>query len=337
MGFHFDFDPHAVEWNDETERFQRRYEAIELANEASWYFDTSLRRDSFDVIFSVHSAGAPRNPASALSYQAMTTLAIPSPRRILGGNMDMSPGSGPRELGPDTVTQNARENIQRLCVDAGIHPHQLRILRALGRKCDEYPLTPLAVDTLSSGTPNTFMLLVASDFLYSYDPEVVLAACPADCPLLLATAETPKGTISILIHYPWRGVAYNYIEQTDDCFTQLDIDRSTLRMYLSAGAHAESFTYKRPVDPRLEYPNHPELFQNVHQQDAVWHFGIDTPKVVYDGILALPGIEPWMLYADTSDTGSRRSGYSSHNRAFNEDPNNNTRDLACIVRHKSLQ
>jgi len=339
MGFEFDFDPSRVDLNDTEKVFENRYFRIEAANDESWYMKDQPTPRPFDVYFSVHSAGAPRDPLAPLGFFAMNNLLIPSSRRILGGNVDPGVTHGPMDLDPSLRSQDARTNIDRICADAGIHAEQLHILNARLAGHDTNPLTPLNIDTLEL-TPNSLGLTsipVVSDFICTHNPEVVLAATPADCPLLLATAETPQGAIYILIHYPWRGVANRYVEQTDRCFTELGVDRSTLRMYLSAGAHAENFLYQRPVNPRVEFPSVPELFQYIHaertQDTPVWTFGIDTPHVVHAQLLELPGIEPWMLYTDTSDTGSVRSGYSSHTRASNQDPSHNTRDLLALVAH----
>lgn len=327
---YFDFDPASPESNSP---FKARYVEIERANDLSWF--TTEQIHPFTVILSTHSAGKPRRETDPVSYLSMIDLESSADRRILGGNMSTAPSLGPLEVSQDEKVADALDNIRRICHDAAFSPHQLHILKAHHVGHDTIPLLPLNVDKLTGDTrmpDEPFNLPVAGDFLYSYNPDVVLAARPADCPILLATADTPKGCISMLIHYPWRGVVNKYIEQTDACFDALEVDRSSLRMYLSPGAHAESFPYEFTENPYDVYPEAGTLFQNVQQVNNKWLFGIDTPRYVYEKLLTLPGIQKEALYADTSDTGAFKSGYSSHNRAYNFDPNQNTRDLLFMIR-----
>lgn len=331
----FDFDPRSP---DSDSSYKARYAEIERANDSSWYVQNQYH--PFDVVLSVHSAGEERDPLQPLSYKDMTDIHSKVGRRILGGNMSFSQNLGPKELPAEVRRINAQENVARVCSDAGIEPRQLRILGARMSEHSSHALTPLDVDAFDtdpqSNTP--FFIPETSDFIYSYNPSIVLAATPADCPIMLASAETPKGTISMLVHYSWRAAANGYIEQTDRCFDMLGVDRSTLHIYLSPGAHAENFAYERVVDPRIEFPGTEGLFRDVHVKNDTWVFGIDTPRFVYDRVLQLPSITPEMVYSDTTDTGSYRSGHSSHNRDFNIDPNHNTRDLLFMVpRPNALQ
>jgi copper oxidase (laccase) domain-containing protein len=331
----FDFDPKSP---DSDSSYKARYAEIERANDRSWYVQNQHR--PFDAVLSVHSAGEARNPLQPLTYEAMVDVHSKVGRRILGGNMSFSQNLGPKELPVDVRLANAKENVERVCSDAGIEPRQLRILGARMSEHSSHPLTPLNVDVfnIDPQSNDPFFIPETSDFIYSYDPSVVLAATPADCPIMLASAETPQGTVSMLVHYSWRAAANGYIEQTDRCFDMLGVDRETLHIYLSPGAHAENFAYKRAADPRIEFPGAEGLFRDVRFKNDAWEFGIDTPRFAYDRVLQLPGIKPEMVYADTTDTGSYRSGHSSHNRDFNINPNHNTRDLLFMVpRSNALQ
>lgn len=170
--------------------------------------------------------------------------------------------------------------------------------------------------------------------MYTYDSDITFAVTPGDCPILAATAETPNGTIHIMIHFPWKGIVADYIEQVDREFERLGIDRSTIKGYLSPGGQAESFRYKEySEDPRELYPKTKGLFSGVKKDsESTWAFDVDTPYYVYDNLLKL-GIEPEQLFCDTSDTSALNSGYSSHGRAMRLDEDNR-RDLFVVKFNK---
>lgn len=297
-----------------SESFSSRYEKIESANADSFYLQDINR--PFDTYLSVHSVGQDRTEYGKAAL-----------RHIMDGNMSDIKGIGPTEingraLSDEDRARNAHTNMALFLNSIEVDQTKVRIL--FPQNDYSKPLTGVNVDDHAIELSK---LTVRSDFIYSYDPNLVLAVRPADCPIMVATADTTNGTIHMLVHYPWKGLVANYIDETDSEFNRLGVNRDSLNIYLSPGAHAENYPYiNYPHNPLEKYPNFKGLFTNITQQkDGLWRFTIDTPWYVYNQVFSL-GVQPNQVYCDTSDTAALNSGYSSNGRAarLGED---NRRDL----------
>lgn len=299
--------------------FEKRYDLIDDANAHSFWMSED---HGFETYLSVQSIGPSRQTPEQLAA-----------RNILAGNMSSLGTYGPNELTREERILDARKNMQRFFEQHAINQDNVRILNP--ERDYTTPLTVVNVDADPS-VPNgmePIRLTESGDFIYSYDPETVLAVRPADCPVIIATADTPKGKIHMMIHYAWTGVAVGYVEQTAKIFEEIGVDKKSLRMYISPGGHAESFKYEGyPDDPRLQYPGNDLMFLDVEETTEAngspgWSFKIDTTYALYQDVLNKIGIDPYQVFCDTSDTASLESGYSSNTRAFNVEGESNTRDL----------
>lgn len=314
------------------------YEMIENQVEKSWYLIEAQR--PFEVFTSIHSAGSEIDPANPLDFRDLKDVSMKMSRRILGGNVSVAPQLGPQSIGHEAKILDAETNLQAFFETIGVRPGAVHVLNGLqsGHESPE-ALLPLdldnydakhGVDPINSGGTR-ILLEDRSDLLYTYNPDVILAATPADCPIMFATGETPRGTISTLVHFSWRGVAHNYVARTAQRFKELEIDPSSLRVYLSAGAHGEHFLFRTADDPRTTFPLAKELFKDVRNENGAFVYGIDTPLYVYNQVVTLIADgDASKVFADVTDTADTRVGQSSHNFNFNFDPYNNTRDIVAM-------
>jgi len=268
-----------------------RYEKIEHYNETSWYF---TEERTFEAYMSV---GTVKPSVRKFGEHAL--------RRTLAGNM--SPIYGPEE--------EAFDNMSRFHEELGLDQTKTRIL--LPQRQYDIPLQMLNVDkdpAISDGV-HPAILSERADFLYTYDNEIALAARPADCPIVLATADTPKGNILMLTHLAWQGAANGFIGQMFEHYEELSVDKTSLRLYVTPGGQAESFPYKSDQNPYEKYPDTHGLFVDVTLIDDKYSYSIDTPNFVYNELLK-NGLTPEQIYANTSNTSRADSGYSSHGRAM---------------------
>jgi copper oxidase (laccase) domain-containing protein len=330
----FDFETHSPE------KFQipARYWAIETASKKSFYLTNPHR--SFDAYQSIQSIGEVRQDHLKLSGEA-PTIAQAATRMIAGGNMSTVGPYGPVELSQDERIADAKENMHEFIESLGIPKTSVYMLNP--ERDYSTPLTVVDVDVQDTvgRTDWPLCLNTSGDFLFTRDPHKVLAVRPADCPVMIATADTPEGKVYMMVHYAWKGAAHGYIKQTADIFDTLGVDRSSLEMYLTPGGQAESYSYENyPQNPIKEYPGTEGLFFEPQSRindegKEVWDFGIDTPKFVYDQVLMQFGVDPSQIFCDTSDTSALNSGYSSHGRSsrLKNQGESNTRDLVLAVFH----
>lgn len=267
-----------------------RYEKIERNNDMSWYFTEERQFEAY------MSVGTVKPSARKFGEHAL--------RQTLAGNM--SPIYGPED--------EALDNMSRFHEELGLDPAKTRIL--LPQRQYDIPLQMLNVDNdpaISDGE-HPAILSERADFLYTYDSEIALAARPADCPIVLATAETPKGNILMLTHLAWQGAANGFVGQMFEHYETLGVRKDSLRIYVTPGGQAESFPYRSDHNPYEKYPDTHGLFANVTKVDDKYSYAIDTPNFVYNELLKY-GVLPEQIYANTSDTSRADSGYSSHGRA----------------------
>lgn len=319
--------------------FEKRYDAIDAANHNSFYMTDSDR--PFTVAVSVHGAGQPREKIipDVQSVEAVDMLKETNraARFILAGNMstivrDKKAAFGPKNLTSDERLADARENMELHLAQLNIDPAMVRILNP--ERDYSTPLTAVNVDedTTTYNGVEPARLEKSGDFLYTYNPDIVLAARPADCPIAIMSADTPNGRVNMLLHFAWKGPAAGQYNDMQREFEVLGIDRDSLRVYITPGGHAETFRYKGYVSDGEENPDIEEgrLFVGITEEVSndttkKKSFGIDTPHDVYQAFIDL-GLDPKQLFLDTTDTTALNSGYGSNSRAINQQEDN-VRDL----------
>jgi len=311
--------------------FKNRYKAIEEANSRSFYLTDPNR--SFDAYQSVHSYGTARDTFDAADV---------AKRVIAGGNMSTVGTYGPSELSKDERIQDASDNMSAFFESLNLPETSIYVLNP--ERDYTTPLTVVDVDAQHTDEHTSWPVRLdnSGDFLYTRDPNKVLAVRPADCPVMIASANTPEGKIFMMVHYAWKGAAHHYVEQTAHIFESLHIEKDSLEIYLTPGGQAESFPYvDYSQNPLEEFPGTEGLFVNVSNRikedgTKVWDFDIDTPKFVYDQLLTQLDINPAQVFCDTSDTSALNSGYSSHGRSIRlkDQGESNTRDIAVAVFNK---
>lgn len=295
-----------------------RYEQISRSNEQSWYINDAER--PFSVATSVHSVGEAR--------QESVDPAVKAARHILGGNMsalrreDGTIPYGPGHLDDKGRFEDAIQNMNAFFKDAEVNPANVRLLFP-GRDYTK-PLTILNVDEdpAQYDGHNPARLETEADFIYSYNPEIVLGVRPADCPIVIFSGETPEGRIGGMVHFAWRGAASGQYGDMERALDQLRVDRSTMKTYIAPGGQAETFRYDNGYKP--DGKNNPVPVEGFLYRDlkAFWGpggekqytFGLDTPNDVYHALIDM-GLEPTQIFSDVSDTTALDSGYSSHSRA----------------------
>jgi len=329
-------------------QFEHRYDAIDVANKNSFYMTDSDR--PFTVAVSVHSIGQPREkiipdvqlPEEVAERRRRNTASISdetnrAARFILAGNMSTIVRDGKAAFGPEAMTSDerladARENMNTHLKNLGIDPAAVRILNP-----DRDYSTPLVAVNVDED-PTTYdgvepaRLEGQGDFLYTYNPDIVLAARPADCPIAIMTAETPRGRVHMLLHFAWKGPASGQYDDMQREFDALEIDHESLRVYITPGGHAETFRYKGYVPDGEKNPQIEEgrLFVGITDEATMgdqkkYSFGIDTPHDVYQAFIDM-GLDPKQLFLDTTDTTALDAGHGSNSRAINQ-LEDNVRDL----------
>lgn len=319
-----------------------RYKKIDELNKQSFLMTEG---SSLQVLQSLHSAGAPRDILSEKYADNFDSQVIKKAqnigREVLAGNMSPLNGYGPTHLTPEERIEDARCNIEAFLVQYDVDPKNVRILRP-----ERDYTTPLSVINLDETplTPDDTGLLrpdKAGDMVYTYDSEVVIAVRPADCPIVFISAETPNRAITVLLHLAWMGVANGYVEQAKNELDNLQIDWPTAQVQITAGGHGDTYTFENfnTFNPRKKYPESAEMFVNLREVTneegkLAYDFGVDISAEVYKQITNTWDIDPHNIYADTSDTTSPKSGYSSHSRSFKKYDvhGENTRDFVLARR-----
>lgn len=348
----------------ESPEFSERYDAKDKDNLESFYLTDADR--PFDVFMTVHSIGEPRvevradeisaeqlkelqrmNKAALVDHEGIESGEVQylkqagiAARFLLGGNMstvvrDGEAAFGPKDLSSDERLADARKNMNEHFATLGVDPATVRILNP--ERDYSTPLTAINVDE-DTGVYNGLdpvRLEKSGDFIYSYNPDIVLAVRPADCPIAIMSAETPNGKVNIMLHFAWKGPAAG---QYDDMKRELDnlgVDYETLKVYITPGGHSETFRYKGYVSNGGTNPDVEEsrLFVGVTEdpETGKQSFGIDTPNDVYEAFVDM-GLDKKQLFLDTSDTTALNSGYASNSRAFNQ-KEDDARDLVTAVFH----
>ncbi|UTX51112.1 laccase domain-containing protein [Candidatus Saccharibacteria bacterium TM7i] len=299
-----------------------RYATIERNNAESFLFH---EHPPLEVIHSLHSIGNSRE------------LGAVATRTLLAGNMSPLNEYGPVHLTPEGRVHDARRNVAAFLHQNNIDQKQIRLLAP--ERDYTTPLTIINLDTISLEQDDAQLLRPATkgDFMYTHNAELALAVRPADCPVAFVSAETPKGEVSALIHFAWLGVAHGYVTQAKEALNSLEVNWESLRVRLSAGAHAKSYRYTNyPEDPREKFPISDGLFVDITQgkEDTTYNFAIDVAAAAYEEVLKHWDITPYQLFMDTSDTAAPEVGYSSHSRTHQHYPvdGENSRDLVVARR-----
>lgn len=321
-----------------------RYAEIDARNQESFLMTEG---SSLQVLQSLHSAGAPRDILSEKhsdSFDDQTLKAAKKLSRVvLAGNMSPLNNYGPSHLSPEERIEDAKDNIASFLERHDVSAESVRILRP-----ERDYTTPLSVINLDDApmTPDDTGLFrpdQAGDMIYTYNRDIIMAARPADCPIVFVTAETPKGEITALLHLAWAGVAHGYVQQAKKQLDTLGIDWPSARAQITPGGHGDTYTFENftKYNPAEEFPEAAGMFVDLEKttgkegEDA-YNFGIDVAAEVYEQIIGSWEMGQRNVFADTSNTTAPESGYSSHSRTFkNYDVDgDNTRDLV-LARHIS--
>lgn len=323
-----------------------RYKKIDELNQFSFLMTEG---SSLQVIQSLHSAGANRDMLSHKYADNFDSRVIEKARNIsrvtLAGNLSPLNGYGPTHLTPEQRIEDAKGNIEAFLIENDVDPSHVRILQP-----ERDYTTPLSVINLDDTplTPDDTGLLrpdQAGDMLYTYNSEVVMAVRPADCPVVFLSAETPNGTLTVLLHLAWLGVANGYIEQAKKELDKLRIDWPSAQVQITPGAHADTYTFDNfnKFNPIEKFPESVNMFVDFRESidetgEKIYSFGIDVAAEVYEQIANTWDVDTHNVFADTSNTAAPESGYSSHSRSFkNYDIHGeNSRDLILARRQQSL-
>lgn len=341
LGEYNDTTMNSVEQNN-FEPQTPRYQRIDELNKESFLLTEGSQ---LQVIQSLHSVGAPRDILTPeLTGQSdidVIQKAQRVGRTILAGNVSPLKGYGPNKLSAGGRLVDAKKNVYKFLYQHDVNPSDVRVL-----KPDRDYETPLTVINLEdeSFTPDGTGLLqpdTSGDMMYTYSAELVMAARPADCPIVFVSAETPKGVISVLLHLATLGVAHGYVSQAKQILDDLGVDWSTVRAQLTSGGHAETYTYTgfKEYNPIERFPESKGLYPYVEEVvgddgKLAYDFTIDLAAEAYEQIVEQWGIDNYQIFLDTSDTTSPKVGYSSNSRAFKGYAVNgeNTRDIVLARR-----
>ena len=314
-----------------------RYKVVDERNRESWYL-TEVDRP-FSVYMSVQGAGAQRTLYNRFEDDPAVAAALKinneAGRYILGGNMSTVASPDGTQYGPETMTneeriQDARNNMNRFIDSVGVDPAQIRVLNPERDYTHGLTVVNADTDTASYNGEEPARLEERGDFVYTYNPNRVLAVRPADCPVVVLSGDTPKGRMNALIHFAWQGAAHDQLADMDQILASMELDRSSARAYITPGGHAETYDHSgTPKHPNDRFPVTEGLLHNIRTSDAQgelkYGFDVDTPQFVYEGMLGM-GFNEKQLFMDTSDTTAPESGYASHSRATKLGEGN-TRDL----------
>ncbi|MBN9398247.1 hypothetical protein BGO18_01295 [Candidatus Saccharibacteria bacterium 47-87] len=319
-----------------------RYQKIEKLNHESFLMHepSPLR-----VVQSLHSVGAPRDVITDGYNDEYPSDVVEQAkaigRHIVVGNVSPLNGYGPRDMSGEEKVADAQHNIHEFLARNNVDPSTVRMLRP--ERDYTTPLRAVNVDEDNLQPDDTGLLRpdTAGDFLYTYNKDNVLAARPADCPIVFLSAETPKGDMTVLLHLAWQGVAHGYIAQAKSQLDALGVDWTTLRAQITPGGHGETFKFENfnKYNPLDQFPESSSMFTDVKANQAAdgaasYDFGIDLAAEVYEKLVETWSVDPYQLFLDTSDTTSPTVGYSSHSRSFKEYEGaggENSRDLVMAI------
>jgi copper oxidase (laccase) domain-containing protein len=319
-----------------------RYRKIDELNKLSFLMTEG---SSLQVIQSLHSVGASREvltPKYSDNYQQdVIAEAQKISRHILAGNMSPLNNYGPGELTTAGRIEDAAENLNKFFHLNDIDPADVRLLQP--ERDYSTPLTFINVDTEPLAPDDTGLLRpdLAGDMLYTYNPDIVLAARPADCPIAFVSAETPNGELTALLHLATLGTGHNYILQSKKVLDTLGVDWDTARVQITPGAHSETYRFQdfTQYDPREKFPEFKTMFVDVEDTvtdkgEPAVNYGIDLAAEVYERIVKQWGIDEYQVFLDTTDTTSPTVGYSSHGRTDKEYEigGDDTRDIVLAKR-----
>lgn len=225
----------------------------------------------------------------------------------------------------------AKQRVNKFLDVLDLEPTQTAIMRP--QRDYTQPLHRIDIDNDfhpgQSGSEATW-LEERADFIFTRDPEKVLACRPADCPVLVGQGIDDEGRkILFLEHLAWGALNAGYLEQGLAFLSTQGATAESLRLYIAPGARPQSYHYRTPTDPlgdedsRFTHPERDKLFVNVRgdtsdQGQAEYHFDIDTIGFIRSQLKAA-GVKDWQVFEDTSDTAAPESGHSSHTRSKNAD------------------
>ena len=330
---------------DGFESQSQRYKKIDELNKQSFLFTEG---SSIQVMQSLHSVGASREVLTT-KYSDMyepdvIAKAQEVGRHILAGNMSPLNNYGPSELTSPGRIEDAAANLNRFFDLNNIDPTDVRLLRP--ERDYSTPLTYINVDAEPLAPDDTGLLRpdVAGDMLYTYNPDIILAARPADCPIAFVSAQAANGEVTALLHLATLGTAHNYIAQAKKVFDDLGVDWGSARVQITPGAHSETYMFKEftQYDPREKFPEFDTLFVDVEDTvnakgEPAVNYSIDLAAEVYERIVMQWDVDTYQVFLDTTDTTSPTVGYSSHGRTSKEYEvgGDNTRDIVLAKRKLS--
>ena len=335
-------DVHTSFFDKESAVSVDRYAEIDAHNQESFLMKEG---SSLQVLQSLHSAGASRDELSEEYSDSFDVEVVEKAKKlsrvVLAGNMSPLNNYGPSSLSPEERIKDAKDNIASFLEQNNITPESVRILRP--ERDYTTPLSVIDLDTAPMAPDDTGLLRPdqAGDMIYTYDTDVVMVARPADCPVVFVSAETPKGKVTVLLHLAWKGVAHGYIQQAKKELDVMGVDWESVRVQITAGGHKDSFIFEDFTDfnPLEEFPNSASMFAHVEEKVndegvKVYDFGMDVAAEVYEQIIGSWEMGQRNVFADTSDTTSPESGYSSHTRSFKgyNLHGDNTRDIVLARR-----
>lgn len=328
-----------------------RIKRIEDNNRQSFLINDHENPIAHKVVQSLHSVGVDRKLISTKHSQDFDADVVKAAaligRKELVGNVSPLNGYGPKAYSPEEKIKDAKENIHRFLADHGVDSEDVRMLRP--ERDYTTPLSIVNADEIALERDGTGLQRPVEagtgDFIYSFDPDVVLAARPADCPIVFLTAETPQGQAKVLLHLAWKGVAHGYVDQAKEALDGLGVNWETVRIQVTPGAHASTYTFNKYKEgnPQEMYPMAPDMFANVNQSGetdgvSTYSFGIDLTPEVYEQITSKWDIDPYQIFVDTTNTTSSTAGYSSHSRSYKGYEgvgSENSRDIVMLVPPKN--
>lgn len=285
-----------------------RYEEINENNLRSWYVSGDTRSRLFRVAMSLHEVGVSRDNPRAYddTYE--------NHRRILVDNV--SPAYGPADMSDFERQKAAQQHLEYFLRSDGINvdPSVVRILRP--DRDYKRGLQMVAIDKIADENRGQHPIFLPrqGDFIFTTDPEKVLAVRPADCPVVMAAGEEPGGeTIYTMTHIAWLGAAHNYVGQMLEAYSYLNLNRDDMSFYISPGGQADTYEYSFKTDPRVQYPGADDLFPRPLLTTNGYEGHIDTPYFIYKQLARR--VAPEQIFLDTTDTTAPEAGTSSHHRA----------------------
>lgn len=324
-----------------------RIKQIENNNRQSFLMDEDENPLAHKVVQSLHSVGVDRKLISPQRDQEFDADVVKAAaligRKELVGNVSPLNGYGPKAYGPGEKIEDATGNIHRFLADHGVDPEDVRMLRP--ERDYTTPLSIVNADEVALERDGTGLQRPAEvgtgDFIYSFNPDVVLAARPADCPIVFVTAETPQGQAKILLHLAWKGVAHGYVDQAKEALDGLGVNWDTVRVQVTPGGQASTFTFNnyKEGNPQELYPEAAGMFTDVTQTgekegEYLYSFGIDLTPEVYEQITEKWNVDPYQVFVDTTDTTASTVGYSSHSRShkgYEGVGSENSRDIVMLI------